>query len=247
MKPRRLAVFGLTAGLLGGGGAGLLMTGTTLASAQTDVTGTVTDPAASDPSTTTTPPAAPAPATSGSAPAPKADWAKAALDQLVAKGTITQAQADEILAALQAARPAHGPGGKGGRGHGFGKLAAAASALNMTVDELRPALQGGKSLADIAKEKGIDVAKVVDAFVAQLNAHLDEHVASGKNTQAEADQMLADARSRIEAFVNGTAPAGGPGFGFGGPGGRGHRGPGFGGSGAPAPSSSGSTSGTTTS
>ena len=62
MKPRRLAVFGLTAGLLGGGGAGLLMTGTTLASAQTDVTGTVTDPAATTDST-----AAPA---AGSAPAP---------------------------------------------------------------------------------------------------------------------------------------------------------------------------------
>ena len=117
----------------------------------------------------------------------------------------------------------------------------------MTVDDLRSALQGGKSLADVAKEKGIDVAKVVDALVAQMKAHLDEHVASGKNTQAEADQMLADARSRIEAFVNGTAPAGGPGFGFGGPGGRGHHGPGFGGPGAPAPSSSGSTSGTTTS
>jgi hypothetical protein len=110
----------------------------------------------------------------------------------------------------------------------------------MTVDELRTAVQGGKTLADVAKEKGVDVSKVVDALVAQLKAHLDEHVASGKNTQAEADQMLADARSRIEAFVNGTAPAGG--FGFGGPGGRGHRGPG-----APAPSSSGSTSGTTTS
>ena len=106
----------------------------------------------------------------------------------------------------------------------------------MTVDELRTALQGGKSLAAVAKEKGIDVAKVVDALVAELKTHLDEHVASGKNTQAEADQMLADARTRIEAFVNGTAPAGGPGFGgFGGPGGRGHRGPGGGGPGAPRP------------
>jgi hypothetical protein len=239
MKPRRLAIFGLTAGLLGGGGAGLLLTGTTLASAQTDVTGTVTEPAPTTDST--------AADSGGTATDPKADWAKAALDQLVAKGTITQAQADEILAALQAARPAHGPGGKGGRGHGFGNLAAAASALNMTVDELRTALEGGKSLADVAKEKGVDVSKIVDALVAQLKAHLDEEVASGKHTQAEADQMLADARSGIEAFVNGTAPAGGPGFGFGGPGGRGHHGPGFGGPGAPAPSSSGSTSGTTTS
>jgi hypothetical protein len=72
-------------------------------------------------------------------------------------------------------------------------------------------------------------------------------VASGIHTQAEADQKLADARTRIEAFVNGTAPAGGPG-GFGGPGGPHGHGPGFGG---PPPAGSapsgGSTSGTTTS
>jgi hypothetical protein len=198
MKPNRLAVYGLTAGLLGGGTAGLLLTGTTLASAQvSDVTGTVTAPAA------------------GSAKPAKGEWAKSVLDGLVAKGTITQAQADEILAALNAARPAHGPGGHGpGRG-GFGKLDAAAKALGMTVEDLRSALEGGKSLAAVAQEKGTDVAKVVDALVAEFKAHLDQEVASGIHTQAEADQKLADTRARLEAFVNGTAPAGGPG-GFGG-------------------------------
>jgi hypothetical protein len=280
MKPRRLAVYGLTAGLLSGGAAGLIMTGTTLASAQvSDITGTVTDPAAttesttsdtttstaaadsgesttttvpetttstepaaSDPGTTTTPaaPAAPAPAAKPA----KNDWAKATLDKLVADGTITQAQADKVLAALEAARPAKGRGHGGpGRG-GFGKLDAAASALGMSVEDLRTALQGGKSLATVAGEKGINVAKVVDALLAEFKAHLAEHVSSGKNTQAEVDQMLTDARARIEAFVNGTAPAGGPGFGFGGRGG--HHGPK---GGAPAngtaPSSTPSSSGTT--
>jgi hypothetical protein len=236
MKPNRLAVYGLAAGLLGGGAAGLVLTGTSLASAQvSDVTGTVTDPAA---------PAAPAPA-DGSAKPAKGDWAKSVLDGLVAKGTITQAQADEILAALDAARPAHGPGGHGpGRG-GFGKLDAAAKVFGMSVEDLRSALEGGKSLATVAKEKGIDVNKVIDALVAEFKAHLDQEVASGIHTQAEADQKLADARSRIEAFVNGTAPAGGPG-GFGG--GRHGHGPGFGG---PPPAGSapaaGSSSGTTTS
>src|SRR5687768_2931672 len=97
MKPRRLAVFGLTAGLLGGGAAGLLMTGTTLAGAQT-----------ADPNTATAP-AAPAPDSDSTKPA-RSGWAKSALDGLVAKGTITQAQADEVLAALKAARPAKGKG-----------------------------------------------------------------------------------------------------------------------------------------
>lgn len=217
MKPNRLAVFGLTAGLLGGGAAGLLMTGTTLASAQvSDVTGTVAAPAA------------------GSATPAKGQWAKSVLDGLVAKGTITQAQADEILAALNAARPAHGPGK--GPGRGFAKLDAAAKVLGMTVEDLRSALESGKSLAAVAGEKGIDVAKVVDALVAEFKAHLDQEVASGVHTQAEADQKLADARTRLEALVNGTAPAGGIGRGR-----HGH-GPGFGG-----PPPAGSTSGTTTS
>jgi multidrug efflux pump subunit AcrA (membrane-fusion protein) len=231
MNPHRLAVYGLTAGLLGGGAAGLVLTGTSLASAQvSDVTGTVTDPATSDPSTNTNP--------------AKGDWAKSVLDGLVAKGTITQAQADEVLAALNAARPAHGPGGRG-HGPGFAKLDAAAQALGMSIEDLRSALQDGKSLATVAKEKGIDVNKVIDALVAEFKAHLDQEVASGIHSQAEADQKLADARSRIEAFVNGTAPAGGPG-GFGG--GRHGHGSGFG---APPPAGSapagGSTSGTTTS
>jgi hypothetical protein len=242
MKPNRLAVYGLAAGLLGGGAAGLVLTGTSLASAQvSDVTGTVTDPAATTDSTAADPaaPGTPAPADGAAKPA-KGDWAKSVLDGLVAKGTITQAQADEILAALNAARPAHGPGGHGpGRG-GFGRLDAAAKALGMSVDDLRSALDGGKSLATVAKEKGIDVNKVIDALVAEFKAHLDQEVASGIHTRAEADQKLADARSRIEAFVNGTAPAGGPGFG----GGRhGHGGPPPAGS-APA---AGSSSGTTTS
>ena len=200
MKPNRLAVYGLTAGLLGGCAAGLVLTGSSLASAQvSDVTGTVTDP------NNTTAPARPA----------KGEWAKSVLDGLVAKGTITQAQADEILAALNAARPAHGPGK--GHGRGAAKLDAAAKVLGMTVEDLRSALDGGKSLAAVAAEKGVDVAKVVDALVAEFKAHLDQEVASGIHTQAEADQKLADARARLEAFVNGTAPAGG----FGG--GRHHR------------------------
>jgi hypothetical protein len=226
-RPRRLAVYGLTAGLLGGGAAGLLLTGTTPASARvSDVTGPVTGPAKQA----------------------RGDRARSALAPLVSNGTITRAQADAVIAALDAARPARGAGGKGGPGRpGFRNFAAAAQALDMTEADLRTALEGGKTLAGVAQEKGIAASTVVDAVVAQLKAHLDERVASGKNTQDEADQILAEARSRIEAFVNGAAPAGGPRFGKG-SGGRGGRGPGGGGPDRPAPpAGSGSSSGTTTS
>jgi hypothetical protein len=304
MKPRRLAVYGLTAGLLGGGVAGMALTGTTLASTRiADVssgttdstvvdTGSVTDPltssttsdttavdsgattttnapattttsdpAASDPSTTTTTsapaaPATPAPAT-GSAKPTKGDWAKSALDPLVTNGTISQAQEDAVLAALKTGKPGHGPGdGHGRGGPGFGKLDVVANALGMTVDELRTALDGGKTIAGIASDKGIALSKITDALVAELKTHLAEEVTEGDITQAQADQLLANAKTGIDDFVNGKVPAGGPGDGgrgFGGPGGgRGHHGPG-GGGGAPASGSNGSgssgssgSSGTTT-
>jgi hypothetical protein len=62
---------------------------------------------------------------------------------------------------------------------------------------------------------------VIDAMVAQVKTHLDEEVASGEHTQAEADQKLADATTRITEQVNNAMPTGGRG-----PGGSGgHGGP----------------------
>jgi hypothetical protein len=253
MKPHRLAVFGLAAGLLGGGAAGLALTGTTLASAQvSDVTGTVTDPAATTDSTV----AEGDSTTTTEAPTTTSDPAASEAPAATSDPSTTTTPSDPATPAPATPDPAAGAEGpkgdcgRDGRGHGVGDLNAAAQALGMTADELRTALQGGKSLADVAKEKGIDVSKVVDALVAQLKAHLDQEVAEGEHTQAEADQRLADAKTRIEALVNGTAPAGG--FGFGGRHGGhgpGHFGPGpRGGAPAPAAGSSGSgTSGTTTS
>jgi hypothetical protein len=212
VKPQhRLAAFGLVAGLLGGGAAGVALGLPGFAGAQ------ATDPGSSS----STAPADPAPA----APArpERGAWLKDALAPLVEKGTITQTQADAVIAALEAAKPPKGPGGHGRGDKGFrggpGRLDAAAGAIGITAEELRTALQGGQSLADVAKSKGVDPEKVVTALVAELKAHLDQEVASGEHTQAEADQKLAGATERIRAFVNGEAPLkGGPG-GFG----RGHR------------------------
>ncbi|MDQ3945026.1 MAG: hypothetical protein M3357_07760 [Actinomycetota bacterium] len=192
----RLAAFGLVAGLLGGGAAGMALGLPGFAGAQT-----------TDSSPSTTAPADPA------APAPKPErgaWLRGALAPLVEKGTITQSQADAVIAALEAAKPVkgpgrHGPGGKGFRG-GPGRLDAAATAIGITVEELRTALQGGESLADVAKSKGVDAEKVVSALVAGLKAHLDQEVASGRHTQAEVDQKLARVTERIRAFVNGEVP-----------------------------------------
>jgi lipoate-protein ligase A len=168
---------------------------------------------------------------------------KVHLDEEVASGEHTQAEADAKLAEFKTrvtdmvnnVRPAGGPEGRGhggpGMGHGMGhgpKLETVAKVLGVTAEELKAEL-ATKSLADIAKAKGVDITKVTDALVAELKAHLDEDVASGKHTQAEADAKLAKFTTRVTEMVNTVRPAGGPeGRGQEGRGPRGHGGPGMG-------------------
>jgi hypothetical protein len=101
------------------------------------------------------------------------------------------------------------------------KLEAVAKVLGVTAEELKTEL-ATKSLADVAKAKGVDITKVTDALVAEFKAHLDEEVASGEHTQAEADAKLAEFKTRVTDMVNKVRPARGPE-------GRGHGGPGKGG------------------
>ena len=95
---------------------------------------------------------------------------------------------------------------------------AVATALGNTVEELKTELSSGKSIADVAKAKNVDIAKVISAMTAQMKAHLDEEVASGEHTQAEADAKLAEFTARATERVN---TVGGPMGGHkGGPGGK---------------------------
>jgi len=233
MKSNRLAAFGLAAGLLGGGVAGLALGVPGGAFAQSDETTTSTAGAAEPGSAERSGPA-------------KGRWARDALAKLVTDGTITRAQADAVAAALEAARPPRGAGGHKGRGFGRAHkghgLDAAASALGMTVEELRSAVSGGKSLTEVAREKGVDPEKLVEAMVAERRTRLAEAVAAGRLTQARADEMLATMTERARAVVNGQGPAfGGRGHhGRGGDGRRGFRGGAPSGEGSSfAPSSSG--------
>jgi hypothetical protein len=98
-----------------------------------------------------------------------------------------------------------GPGG-GCAGHGPG-IDAAAAALGMTREDLHAQLRDGKTIADVAKDKNVDVQKVIDAMVADANAHLDQAVADGHLTQAEADAKRADLSARITSLVNEGPPA----------------------------------------
>jgi hypothetical protein len=111
-------------------------------------------------------------------------------------------------------------------------LTIAAEKLGLTTTELQAELQAGKTIADVAAEKNVEVSTIVDAVVADRTEQLNELVANGQATQEEADAMLALMKANITRRINetwsgrgfgpGMMDGGmGPGFGMGPGGGRG--------------------------
>ncbi|MCX6540262.1 MAG: hypothetical protein NTX77_01500 [Actinobacteria bacterium] len=215
MNQKRLAIAGMTGALLIGAGTGVVLNLPAGAGASGASVAAATTPSV---------PADPTAIGDGGHGGHGAMLADS-LSKLVTDGTITQAQADSITAALEANRPAgmpddgmggpgmgrhHGKGGPGmggegkggpgmGRGRGAG-LEAAATALGITADELRTELQGGKSIADVATAKGVNVQTVIDALVAQAKTRITDMV-NGVRPAAPADQP--DAPATTSGATNG--------------------------------------------
>jgi hypothetical protein len=133
-----------------------------------------------------------------------------ALEGLVEDGTISQEQAGAVAEELDDS-PAIGHWWWGHHDHGaWDGLAAdfeagwtaAAQALGMTVDELETALEEGKSLADVAAEKGVDAQRVTDALVNAANTRIDERLADGSLTQQQADELKAEISDWVGAAVD---------------------------------------------
>jgi hypothetical protein len=138
------------------------------------------------------------------------------LDQAVADGSLTQDQADKMQERLSRSPDdglfGMGPG-RGGRGHGGGGgggisgvslRAVAADKLGMTVADLETAMKGGKTIADLAKEKGVDTQAIVDEYASQVQAALKVKVDNGQITQSQADEQLAQAKTRATERITAT-------------------------------------------
>jgi hypothetical protein len=126
---------------------------------------------------------------------------------LVAKATITQAQSDAIVAALDAARAAQpapsingGPGFGGHRGAGFAKnQSVILSTLGITATDLQTARTAGKSLATLA---GTKTQALINALVAAETADINSSVTAGRLTQAQATQLISGLVAHVTAEVN---------------------------------------------
>jgi hypothetical protein len=131
------------------------------------------------------------------------------VDAAVTAGRLTEAQGQAMKARIEAGGVPlfglgpgpgrHGPHGLPGPHEG---LAAAAEYLGMTQAQLRTALNGGKTLAQVANSKSKSVDGLVAAMVADAKANLAEAVKAGRLTQAESQAMQADLKARITEFVN---------------------------------------------
>ena len=204
-RQRKFAIAGVAGAMLVGAGTGVVLNLPSSAGASNVVVQSATittDPPAGTSGTTTRPAAESSTPPTGTQRRGPAVFVKSELDKLVTAGTITQAQEDAILAGIQTNRPipptgtatapnGDGPagmgGGEGGRGHGgFGggrsaDLTAAATALGVTNDALKTELQAGKTIADVAKEKSVDVQKVITALVAAQTANITQRVTDEVN------------------------------------------------------------------
>jgi hypothetical protein len=134
------------------------------------------------------------------------------VDEALDEGWLTEDQAEMLRWRMDQA-PGFGMRGMdkgfGGFEHGmFGHrnnlISIAADQLDMSLTDLLTELQDGKSIADVAAEKGVDTGAIVDAYLAELKTDLDEAVAEGRITQNQADYSLEQAEERAVDQLSNT-------------------------------------------
>ncbi len=139
------------------------------------------------------------------------------VDAAVAAGRLTKAEGDALKQRIASGELPLIFGGLHGPGMPFGhsdKLSTAATYLGVTEVQLRADLESGKTLAQVAKDRGKSVDGLIQAMTKAEQQELDAAVAAGRLTKDQEQSMLSDLKQRITDFVNGTAPRSFRGFQF---------------------------------
>jgi hypothetical protein len=115
-------------------------------------------------------------------------------------------------------------GGRGGWGWGMqgsSLVVAAADVLDLTPEQVVNELSEGISVAQLALNHGAEPQDIVDAFLAEREAALQEAVDQGLITQEQADWMLDHMTEQVTENINEPWTGGGSGLGVRGQGGYG--------------------------
>ena len=142
----------------------------------------------------------------------------ATLAAMVAKGTITQTQADAVLAAANAAKAAADAMRPAKPDHAA-RLALIATTIGVDTATIQTRLAAGETLAAIA---GAKKDALIAALVADETKRIDAAVTAGKMTAAQATAKKATLTAHVTAEVNSVRPMGGK---LGHKGGKGGHGP----------------------
>jgi hypothetical protein len=145
-------------------------------------------------------------------------------DEALAEGWLTEEQAAQMKERMEQGFGARGMGKgfMGPRGGFMGRggdsiIGLIAEELDLSVQDLVAELQDGKTLGELASEKGVDVEAVTAKYLAQLEEKLKQAVEDGKITQNQADYMLNQAEERVPDMLDNTwegrFPGGHPGGG----------------------------------
>jgi uncharacterized protein YidB (DUF937 family) len=143
-----------------------------------------------------------------------------AISDLVTNGTITQAQSDSIMEAINSNQGAGAKACQGlalFRAAGVGK--AVTALLGLTGAEIRQDYAGGKSLTEIAQTKGVDRQQLINTIDAAIKTELDTLVSNGKIDSARETQIMTTVQTAVgklvdfhkgdaKAAANGTPAAG---------------------------------------
>ncbi len=120
------------------------------------------------------------------------------IDELLADGAITAEEADEWKAdsakyiAFEIETAFVDP------------FTVAQNALGLDEETFWTELENGKSVAQLAQDKGIDPQTIIDSIVAGENEILDKEVAAGLITAEEADEYRAEIAQYVTDSVNMT-------------------------------------------
>ncbi len=136
------------------------------------------------------------------------------IDQLLADGKIEQEQADKMKEHMTEEQIKAMVEGKGPQVFGHkqaGKVmmmpmqSGLPNFLGLTEAEFRSALKSGKTLAQVAADKGISEEKLIEFMQAEHQKQIDQLLADGKITQEQADSMKERMTAeQIKEMINGA-------------------------------------------
>ena len=126
------------------------------------------------------------------------------VDEALANGDITEEQAAERRARIEAGEPGFFPGRPHQRPQhrAYGVMMEVAEFIGVTPEELKAGLESGQSVAQVAEANGVTAEALAEYLLGEVQTHVAQALEDGKIDQAKADEILANAPARIEEMIN---------------------------------------------